>query len=186
MTAHINDLMDKIRLLEAELDAEVAQRRIELHVGMEKGQIFFEQEILRRHRELRTRLSTYILNARPLVVLTAPVIYALIVPFVLLDIFVTIYQAIWGCGGRCLMYVRRNQAEGREGGSRCPTAGAYRGHRATFVDYGDADAFGNFPIRFPNKSAEKPPNGYGASVGAASIPSACSSPRDPLIASASV
>jgi hypothetical protein len=94
MIATINDLMDKIRQLEAELDAEVAQRRIDLHVGMEKGRIFFEQEILRRHRELRTRLSTYILNARPLVVLTAPVIYALIVPFVLLDIFVTIYQAI--------------------------------------------------------------------------------------------
>ncbi len=45
MTANINDLMDKIRLLEAELDAEIAQRRIELHVGMEKGRIFFEQEI---------------------------------------------------------------------------------------------------------------------------------------------
>ncbi len=94
MTAHINDLMDKIRLLEAELDAEIAQRRIELHVGMEKGRIFFEQEILRRHRELRTRLSTYILNARRLVLLTAPVIYAMIAPFVVLDIFVTIYQAV--------------------------------------------------------------------------------------------
>ncbi len=52
----------------------------------------FEEEILRRHRELRTRLSTYLLNARPLVVLTAPVIYALIVPLVLLDLFVSIYQ----------------------------------------------------------------------------------------------
>jgi hypothetical protein len=89
MTAHINDMMEKIRQLEAELDAEIAQRRIELHVGMEKGRIFFEQEILRRHRELRTRLSTYILNARPLALLTAPVIYAMIAPFVLLDIFVT-------------------------------------------------------------------------------------------------
>jgi hypothetical protein len=94
MTAQINELMDKIRQLEAELDAEIAQRRIELHVGMEKGRIFFEQEILRRHRELRTRLSTYILNARPLVLLTAPVIYAMIAPFVLLDIFVTIYQTV--------------------------------------------------------------------------------------------
>jgi hypothetical protein len=33
-------------------------------------------------------------NAHPLVVLTAPVIYSLIVPLVLLDLFVTIYQAI--------------------------------------------------------------------------------------------
>jgi hypothetical protein len=52
----------------------------------------FEEEILRCHRELRTRLSTYLLDARPLVVLTAPVIYAVIVPLVLLDLFVSIYQ----------------------------------------------------------------------------------------------
>ncbi len=94
MTPHILALTEKIRELEAELDAEVAQRRIELHVGMERGRAFFEEEILRRHRELSTRLSTYILKAHPLVILTAPVIYSLIVPFVLLDLFVTIYQAV--------------------------------------------------------------------------------------------
>ncbi len=91
---HIAALTEKIRELEAELDAELAQRRAELRVGMERGRAFFEEEILRRHRELRTKLSAYILNARPLVIITAPVIYAMIVPFVLLDLFVTIYQAV--------------------------------------------------------------------------------------------
>jgi hypothetical protein len=94
MTPQIVALMERIRDLEAELDAELAQRRAELRVGMEKGRAFFEEEILRRHRELRTRLSAYILHARPLVMITAPVIYAMIVPFVLLDLFVTIYQAV--------------------------------------------------------------------------------------------
>ena len=81
-------------ILEAELEAELAQRRAELHVSLERGRAFFEEEILRRHRELRTRLSTYLLNAPPLVVLTAPVIYAVIVPLVLLDLFVSIYQRV--------------------------------------------------------------------------------------------
>jgi hypothetical protein len=94
MTPHIVALTEKISELEAELEAELAQRRAELRVGMEKGRAFFEEEILRRHRELRTRLSTYILNAHPLVILTAPVIYAMIVPFAVLDLFVTIYQAV--------------------------------------------------------------------------------------------
>ena len=87
-------LAAKIQILEAELEAELAQRRAELSVGLERGRAFFEEEILRRHRELRTRLSTYLLNARPLVVLTAPVIYAVIVPLVLLDLFVSIYQRV--------------------------------------------------------------------------------------------
>ena len=94
MTPNIVALTEKLRLLEAELEAEIAQRRADLHFGLERGRAVFEEEILRRHRELRTRLSTYILNAHPLVVITAPVIYALIVPLVLLDLFVTIYQAV--------------------------------------------------------------------------------------------
>jgi hypothetical protein len=91
MNPHIVAITEKIRVLEAELEAELAQRRAELRVGLEKGKAFFEEEILRRHRELRTRLSTYVLNARLLVILTAPIIYALIVPLVLLDLFVTVY-----------------------------------------------------------------------------------------------
>ena len=38
-------LTEKIRELEAELDAELAQRRAELRVGMEQGRAFFEEEI---------------------------------------------------------------------------------------------------------------------------------------------
>jgi len=91
---HVAHLMDRIAALEMELAAEVAKERAGLRYGLEQGRIAFEQEVLRRHRELRTRLSEYILNARPLVVLTAPVIYSLIVPLVILDISVSIYQAV--------------------------------------------------------------------------------------------
>lgn len=39
-------------------------------------------------------LVRYVLNAGLMHVITAPVIYSLIVPIVLLDIFVTVYQAV--------------------------------------------------------------------------------------------
>src|SRR5271154_2752332 len=94
MNPNIAALTEKIRLLEAELDAELAQTRTDLRVGLEKGRAVFEKELLRRHRELKTRLSAYVLNAHPLTILKAPVIYSLIVPFVLLDLFVTLYQAV--------------------------------------------------------------------------------------------
>ncbi len=94
MNPHVAALTEKIALLQAELDAELAKRRAELRIGLEKGRIAFEEEILRRHRELRTALAPYILNAHPLVILTAPVIYMLIVPLALLDLCVTVYQAV--------------------------------------------------------------------------------------------
>jgi hypothetical protein len=94
MSSKITVLADKIAALEAELEAELAMRRAELHVGLEKGRVAFEEEILRRHRELRKKLTRYLLEAHPLVVLTAPAIYSLIVPLLLLDLFLTVYHAV--------------------------------------------------------------------------------------------
>jgi len=76
--------------LQAEADAQIARRRAELRVGLEHGRVVFEAELLRRHRELKTALSTYLWNANPLIIITAPVIYAMIMPFILLDLFVAL------------------------------------------------------------------------------------------------
>jgi len=94
MTPRIAALTDTIRALENELDAELAKRRAELRVGLEHGRVAFEQEVLRRHRQLRQKLLPFLFGANPLVVLTAPVIYAGIAPFLVLDFFVSIYQAV--------------------------------------------------------------------------------------------
>lgn len=94
MNPQIAALIDDIKRRQAELDAELAKHRANLAFGLERGRIVFEQEILRRHRELQVGLARYVLGARPLVALTAPIIYSGIVPLMLLDLFVTLYQAI--------------------------------------------------------------------------------------------
>jgi hypothetical protein len=94
MTPQIAELMERIHALQGELDAELAKRRAELRVGLEHGRVKFEEELLRRHRELRRKLLPYVFGANPLVILTAPVIYAGIIPFLVLDLFVTVYQAV--------------------------------------------------------------------------------------------
>jgi len=87
-------LLTRIRELQDELDEEFARRRDAFRYGFENGRVVFEAEVRRHHREMRVRLSTFLRQTRPLTVITAPVIYSLIVPFVLLDLFVTLYQAI--------------------------------------------------------------------------------------------
>lgn len=94
MNEPVTELMQRIAALQAELEAEFAKKRAELHFGLERGRVLFEAEILRRHRELKTGLFRYVMNARPWVVLTAPVIYALVVPLVLLDLAVMLYQTV--------------------------------------------------------------------------------------------
>ncbi|TCS67103.1 hypothetical protein [Primorskyibacter sedentarius] len=94
MADRVDRLVENMRALQDELEDEFERRREEFHYRIERGRVIFEQDVLRRQRELRQRLGSYIAGARLLVVLTAPVIYAVIIPFVLLDLFVTLYQAI--------------------------------------------------------------------------------------------
>ncbi|MFT5775837.1 hypothetical protein [Hyphomonas sp.] len=94
MNPSIETIQEKIRGLELELEAEFAKRRTGLRYGLERGRARFEEEVARRHRELRTHLARYVFTARPLVWLTAPVIYSRIVPFAVVDLWVSVYQAI--------------------------------------------------------------------------------------------
>jgi len=94
MPANLTALMEKMRSVEAEIEAELARRREEMRFRFEKRKIVFEQEALRIHQAIKTRASRYLVDANPLIVLSAPVIYSLIVPIALVDIWVIAYQAI--------------------------------------------------------------------------------------------
>lgn len=94
MTQQVDAILEKIQALELELEAEFAKARAGLNYGLEHGRARFEEEVKRRHQALRKGLGRYLAGASPLVVLTAPVIYSLIIPFVMMDLWVSAYQAI--------------------------------------------------------------------------------------------
>jgi hypothetical protein len=94
MTAQLDALMDKLRSVEADIEVELAKRREELRFRVENRKIVFEQDVRRLHRAVKIRSSRYFIDANPLIVLSAPVIYSLLVPIVLVDLWVTAYQAI--------------------------------------------------------------------------------------------
>lgn len=94
MTGSIDPIVAQLNALERELEVELAKKRAGLRYGLERGRALFEEEIARRHRELRTHLARYVFSARPLVWITAPVIYSLIVPFAIIDLWASIYQAV--------------------------------------------------------------------------------------------
>jgi hypothetical protein len=94
MASHIDVLMEKLRGVEADIEVELAKRREALRYHFENRRIVFAEEVLRVQRAIKIGLSHYIRDANPLIMLTAPVIYSLIIPVALLDLFVMIYQAI--------------------------------------------------------------------------------------------
>jgi hypothetical protein len=61
---------------------------------LRNGKVWFSEEIKKEQRKLKTSLARYVLHSRLLAILTAPFIYAVIIPFVLLDLFVSMYQFV--------------------------------------------------------------------------------------------
>ncbi len=95
MNQHITQLIEKIRQLEDELEIEFARRRTELSFSIHNQKVIFEQAVVHHHQQFKIKLSSYIFHAHLKVLVTAPFIYALIIPFLLLDVMVSLYQ--WIC-----------------------------------------------------------------------------------------
>lgn len=94
MNPRIAALIENIQALEEELEAELSKHGEEFRLKLRNGKIDYARELLREHRKLKAGLTKYIVKANPLTLLTAPLIYSLIIPFVLLDSAVTLYQAV--------------------------------------------------------------------------------------------
>jgi len=70
------------------------RREEELKYRVTEGKVIFEQAILELHKKVRSPLFFYIIKAPLLTVLSAPIIYAMIVPAVLIDLGLWIYQKV--------------------------------------------------------------------------------------------
>jgi hypothetical protein len=90
MKEHIDELLARMRVLQDELEEEYRQRREEF----EQKRLELAGEFLRQQRRYKIGLFRFLRRTRALVALTAPVIYLGWIPFLLMDLFVTFYQAI--------------------------------------------------------------------------------------------
>jgi hypothetical protein len=97
MNSRVAGILALIHTLEGDLEVELARGRIEFCYTVENRKIRFEEQILKRHKTIRSHWLKYLLEARPAVILTAPIIYSMAIPFALLDAMVSLYQ--WTCFG---------------------------------------------------------------------------------------
>jgi hypothetical protein len=94
MTARMQHLAAEIVRLQGELDREIEQRRKALGWELKEKIGEFELGVAAEHRKLRRSVGGFIGVTSPATVLTTPVIYSLIVPMALADLWVSAYQAI--------------------------------------------------------------------------------------------
>jgi hypothetical protein len=94
MNKRINDLVDRIKALELELESELDRAREHLNYRLIGHKVRFEQAIRLQHQRFKVNLFRYILFPKWQHVVVAPFIYAVFPALVVLDILISLYHAV--------------------------------------------------------------------------------------------
>jgi hypothetical protein len=90
----IEALLKQIKTLEKELEDELKKDQKIFYDRIEKGKVIFEEEIIKEGRSKVVKSLQYLSSYSFLSIVTLPIIWSMLIPAVILDIFVTIYQHI--------------------------------------------------------------------------------------------
>ncbi len=94
MPSPIGELLERIVTLEKEVETEFDRTRDRWRYRVNAGRVRFEQEAHEAHKRLKKSIPRFLRESSIPNMLTAPLIYSLIVPVALLDLWITVYQAI--------------------------------------------------------------------------------------------
>jgi len=94
MYRDIKQLLGDMQELQGQLEELFDEARVRFRYSIEDGRVRFSREVAEFQRRFRTSLLRYLLQADLFSVITAPVIYAMIAPLLLIDLSFSCYQQI--------------------------------------------------------------------------------------------
>ena len=95
MNDEISRILARMAALEDELRTVVHQQERRMFFQIKGKRVEFERSIKAAHLKLRKSFFRWLVTDRPQNLLTGPIIYAMVVPLLLLDLCVSFYQ--WAC-----------------------------------------------------------------------------------------
>jgi hypothetical protein len=90
----VERLVQHLQEAEHDLTREIEEQQQRWHYRVDRGRVWFDEERRRVHKRLRQSIPAYVRTAHPLTLFTAPIIYSLLVPLVVLDAWVWLYERI--------------------------------------------------------------------------------------------
>lgn len=92
MNERVQEILDEIRVLEDELRVALSAQQSTLFFQINGKRVEFEQSIKEMHLKLKKNFFHWLVTSRPQNLITGPIIYAMIVPLIITDVFITFYQ----------------------------------------------------------------------------------------------
>ena len=93
MDSRIRHLLDEIAALEEDLGVALRDQESSALFKIRGKRVEFEEAVREAHGRLKTGFFRWLVTNRPANLITGPIIYSMIVPLVILDVFVSFYQA---------------------------------------------------------------------------------------------
>ena len=94
MNEDIRRIVLELAELENELRDKLHEQETRILFRLEGTRVEFENHVRATHERMRTHVLTWLARSQLRNILSAPFIYAMFLPFALLDLFVTMYQAV--------------------------------------------------------------------------------------------
>ncbi|GAB6036587.1 hypothetical protein JCM15519_11460 [Fundidesulfovibrio butyratiphilus] len=91
----IDDILDRMEALEKRLTRELDNRQHEFLYTFENKKVRFQAEVKAKHRKMAAKWSEYVRESGVMTILTVPIIWSALLPCLVMDIVVTLYQ--WIC-----------------------------------------------------------------------------------------
>lgn len=92
MSDRIQQLVSQMAALEDELKTALNEQQSQIYFQIKGKRVEFEQSVKQAHRKLKKNFFRWLVTNRPLNLITGPIIYAMIIPLLITDIFVSFYQ----------------------------------------------------------------------------------------------
>ena len=93
MNDRIRQLLAQMTALEDELSVALHEQETSVFYQIKGKRIEFEKTIKQTHRRLKKGFFRWLVTNRPQNLITGPIIYGMIIPLAMLDLFVSFYQA---------------------------------------------------------------------------------------------
>ncbi len=94
MSEKVSSLLEKIKKLEFELESELEEQATKFKYKLEGTTVLFDEAVVAAHRNLRVSIPRWLRSSLLRNVVSAPVIYSMVVPIAFMDLTVTLYQHI--------------------------------------------------------------------------------------------
>ncbi len=94
MNDKIREIVEEIEAMKLKLSEELAEQESHISYEIQNGYVKFEKDVLQKQKENMKNLLAWFREVPLLHFLTAPLIYGMVIPAILLDVLIFIYQQV--------------------------------------------------------------------------------------------